>query len=129
MGHIPQHVRVNHRRFHILVAEQLLHLADIDTIHQQMRRKTVTKCMNSGEFGNIGLADRFFYNILYCCIDDMIAPAFNGTRINRKVVHREKLLTCPLRASVGIFFAKGVGKMDVAMAVGKITFMQLFHVY
>lgn len=46
-------MRVDHRGFHAFVAEKLLHLADVDPLHQQMGRKAVAQRMDRNPLWNI----------------------------------------------------------------------------
>ncbi len=87
----------------------------------------MTKGMHCCKFGNTCLADCFFNDILNGRIADMMATHFPGTRINGEIIGLENILPRPLLARVGIFPAKRVGKMDIAVSAGKIIFMQLFH--
>ena len=43
-----QHMRVNHRRAHILVAQQLLHCANVIAILEQMSRKAMPQRVTAG---------------------------------------------------------------------------------
>jgi len=44
------HMRINHRRFHILMSQQLQNRANVCTILQQMRRKRMSQRMRNRVF-------------------------------------------------------------------------------
>jgi hypothetical protein len=50
-----QHVRIDHRRRHVRVPEQLLHRADVVARLQQMRRKGMAKCVRAREGAREGV--------------------------------------------------------------------------
>ena len=61
-----QHMGINHRGFHILVPEQLLHGSNVVSVLQQMGRKRMTERVARRRLGNAGPAgrvpDRFLNN-------------------------------------------------------------------
>ena len=95
-------MRIDHRRFNILVAEQLLHFPDIDAVHEQMCRETVAQRMHGRVFGNAGLPDCLFYYLLYGGVADMMASHPAAARVNREIVGRKNILPCPFFARVGM---------------------------
>jgi len=79
--------------------------------------------MDGSKFGNSGLADCFFYDILNGRIADVVAAHVSGTRINGEIIRRENVLPRPFLAGIGIFSGQRIGKMDFAISAGQIIFI------
>jgi hypothetical protein len=89
--HVSHHVRVNHRRLHILVTQQLLNFPDIDSTHQQMRRETVAEGMHRRMLGNTGTPYGISNSFLNHIGTDMMATDFVGARIDGEIVGRKNV--------------------------------------
>ena len=55
---LNRHVRVNHGRLRVLVAQQFLRRADVAAILQEVRGKAVPQAMDGRGFGDAGLGNR-----------------------------------------------------------------------
>lgn len=51
-----QNIRANHHRIHIVVHEQLVHSAAVDTGLEKMRGKGMPQCIDTDELGNARLS-------------------------------------------------------------------------
>src|SRR3989339_897664 len=63
-GEGAQYMRVNHCCLQVLMAQQLLHLSYIDTVHKKVRGKTVAQRVNGCMFLNPGLFNGILDDIL-----------------------------------------------------------------
>jgi len=75
-------VGVNHGRGEVLVPEELLDAADIISVLQQMRSKTVPESMAARGFGYGGRADGVFDGILQVPFREMMATLLAAARID-----------------------------------------------
>ena len=68
-----QHVRVDHGRSDVLVPQEFLHRANIVTILQQVRGKTVSERMAAAALIQAGLAYRLLDRFLQHCFGNMMS--------------------------------------------------------
>ena len=94
---------VNHSRFYVLMSKQVLHLSDIDPVHEQMRCKRVPESMHCSVLYNACLLHRVFDCCLNCSVADVMAADNAGPWVNRKNRRREDILPAPLFCSSRIF--------------------------
>ena len=64
---------IDHRSLNVLMAEKVLDLPDIDTLHQKVSGKTVAQGMDGRVFDNARLLHCFTYGILDALVADMVA--------------------------------------------------------
>lgn len=95
VAHGAHHMGVDHGGFNALVAEQLLHLANIHPLHQQMGRKTVTQRMHRNSLGNIRNSRRVAQRPLKNLLAHMMPASNSALRINRKILRRKNILPFP----------------------------------
>lgn len=81
-----QYMGINHRRRHILVAQQFLHRADIVPTCQQMRGKRMTKRMRRCGFDDSRIAHRLADGALDRLVLHVMPAHHTRTRINRPVL-------------------------------------------
>ena len=77
-----KHVRVNHCRAHILVAEKFLHGADVITASEQLGRERMAQAMTIRAFHNSGGVHRAFQCVLQKSFSHVMTPSLSGVRIN-----------------------------------------------
>ena len=77
---------VDHRRRHILVAEQFLHRADVVATCEQVRGKRMPQRMRRSRLDGARVAHRLSYSPLNCLILNMMPPNQTRTRINGAVL-------------------------------------------
>ena len=75
------HMGIDHRRLHILVAEQFLHRADIVPVFQEMRSKAMSKRMASHLLMDACPARRIAYGALDIVFAQVVASNLSVTRI------------------------------------------------
>jgi hypothetical protein len=79
-------MRIDHRRLHIVVAQQLLHRPDIVALLQQMRRKTVPKGMAAGAFGKPCRTPCSAHSLLQAILTGVMAADDSRPRVFRQTV-------------------------------------------
>ncbi len=98
-----ENVGVDHCSFDILVAEKLLHGADVVAILQQMSRKAVAQGMASDVLGDLGGVGSFFQSALNVAVIEMVAANFATAGIGAEAFGREDILPNPVARGVGRF--------------------------
>ena len=105
---LVQHVRVDHRRTHVVVAKQLLHGADVVARLQQVRRETVPETVAGRALGKFGPANRRRHLLRERGLVGMMPANNTGTRVSRYSRGRAKKLPAKFRRSVWEFsFERG----------------------
>jgi hypothetical protein len=103
-----QHVRIDHRRTHIRMAEQLLHGEDVITRFQQVGGERMAQRVRRRRLSDRGVAQRLSHGALKRLIAEMM-PANDATsRIDRAVFGGKHELPGPFATGVGIFVRKRV---------------------
>ncbi len=87
-----QDVGVNHGRRHILMAEELLHRANVVPAIEQVRGEAVAEGMTAGSFGQAGFPHGNLNGVLKVFLLNMVAPRFPRPRIKRRFRRRKDIL-------------------------------------
>ena len=129
-------VGVNHRRFHVLMAEEFLHSADIVATLQQMRSET----MAEGVAGD-RLVDSCQTNCLLDCLLQttltyVMAAHDACAWVFRRPAWGKNVLPDPFPVGMGMFAFQGKspflssceGQVNTAIALGQIALVDPFHV-
>jgi hypothetical protein len=123
-----QHMRIHHRRLHIVVAQQWLHRPDIVALLEQMRRNAVPKGMTTDACGEpcrtTGLAN------------DPLQPTFMGvmpandscTGVFRQLVGGKHVWPQPKAAGTGVFSCQRKRYIDRANPLRDILRMAALDV-
>jgi len=69
-------MRVDLRRGHVLVAQQLLHRADVVTRLDQVRREGVPQRVGRGRFVDTGAAHRSLHRALHALLEEVMAALY-----------------------------------------------------
>ena len=116
-----ENVSVDHRRFHVLVAEKLLDRPDIVTAFEKLRGEGMTQRVAGGAFGQTG----FSHRAGNCFLDDgfvnMMASFFAGFRISPAVFLWENPLPAPFLGGVGVFPVERVGQEHTPPAFRQVA--------
>src|SRR5438067_3711484 len=97
-----EHVRVDHRRPHIAVAEELLYRPDVVAVLEQMRGERVPECMARCGLGEAHLADCPMHRPLDHGLVQMVAAPLAGDRFEVRACRRKDPLPRPLAPRVGV---------------------------
>ena len=106
-GSAFEHMGVDHRRFDILVAKQILDSSNIRTILQQMCGEGVAQRVAGGALLDVGEFDRPLQRFLYAAGIDVVAPGDPTARIGRELRRGEDVLPDPLARRFGVFSGEG----------------------
>ena len=79
---LVQHMGINHRCFHVCVAKQLLHSADVLARLQKVCRETVTKAVRREPDGQPRLSHCLLHRPLDALFEKMMAPDMPASRIS-----------------------------------------------
>jgi hypothetical protein len=97
-----QHVRVDHRRAHVPVPEQLLNGTDVVAVLEQMRRERVPQRMGSGALGEPRPAGGVLHRALQDGLVEVVAAALARYPVVVDARRRENPLPGPLPAGVRV---------------------------
>ena len=75
------HVRVDHRRLHVLVTEQFLHGADVGPIFQEVRGERMPERMRHSQFGDLAASQRSLEVIAKSRFMDVMATVTAAARV------------------------------------------------
>jgi hypothetical protein len=122
-------VSVNHGGLHVLVAEQFLDGANVVTILEEMRGKTVPEGV-----GRDGLVDSrklggAFDSFLQAGFVEMVALFEAGNGICGKVGGGECILPGPFTVGVWVFLFEGIWQIYCAIAVENVFFVHRLDLF
>ncbi len=115
-----QHVRVDHRRLHIDVPEQLLHGSDVVAGHEQVGRERMPEHVARDALGEPGSPTGDDDGPLKQRFVDVMTTLFTGLRVLPPLLLREHELPEPVSIRLRKLPSQGVGEFDSTVAVGKI---------
>ena len=118
--HIAHDMGVDHRRLNMLVPKETLYLPDIDTTLEQMRRKTVTECMDTRMLSDAGLV----HGVSHCHLDrlfaDMVTTDPSASRVHRQLGCWKNILSGPFPASFRILAAQRIGQIRLSVSLREV---------
>lgn len=85
------------------MSQKILNRADIVTVFQQVRGKTVPKGMATNRLVDSGQTDGPFEHFAKCGTIDMVPAFFSGARINRQVFGWKQVLPSQLPGGHWVF--------------------------
>ena len=118
---------VDHRRRHILVAQQFLHRTDVVATFQQMGSERMSQSVRADQLGNAGAGRRPFHRPLYPLLVDMMTAHRTRTRVRRKPLRRKNVLPGQRPGSVGIFHRERIRQPHLATPHSQISRMLRLH--
>lgn len=124
-----QDVGIDHRGLHILVAQKLLHGANIIASLKQMRRKAMAKRVAGDALLDTSLLSRPPDGFLHPTFVSMMAHHTPGTRIDRAPARWNHILPEPLMAGGRQFPRQGIGQPDLTEALAEILRVDRTHVF
>src|SRR5262249_51197465 len=104
-----EHVRVNHRRLHAGMAQQLLHRANVIPGLQQVRREGVSQGMRRGALADAGLEDRGAEGAGHRTFVQMPADLLDRVRVRTERRGREDELPAEIACCAGRLAVEGFG--------------------
>lgn len=105
-------VRVDHRRTHVTVSQQLLDAADVDARLQQVRRKGMAQGMRGDVFVNAGSGGSATDCATHRLSVHVVSGSNAGSRIDGKVRSGEDPMPWPAFRRAGEFANERIGERD-----------------
>ena len=121
------HMRINHRRRHILVPQQPLHCADIITRFQQPGRERMPQRMTRRRLRDVRQAHRRLDRSLQALFIDMVSPDLAAPGITRQRSGGENVLPAPFPFRIWILPAQGQRQINRTVTAPQILLMQQFY--
>jgi len=119
-----QDAGVDHRRFHVLMAEQLLDGADVVVVLKQVGGKAMAEGVGTDGLGDANGFGGSVDGALDAALVQVVATHGVRTRVHREAVGGEDVLPDPFAAGVGVFAVQGVGQINGAQVFGEILVME-----
>lgn len=117
-------VQVDHGVGYILMPQKVLHRADVISVFQQVRGKTVSESMAAHRLVNSGQVDRTLDRLMERRLVKMMPALFSRTWIDRETGGREGILPAPLTGCTRVFAGKRKRKEYLATTIFKVFSMQ-----
>lgn len=121
----PEHVRVDHGRGDIGMAEQLLHCADVTPALQQVRREAVPQRVRRGGLGDAGTPHGPLEGPLEGFIVEMVARHYTTSRVSGMTVLRKDPEPGPARTSARLLPLQRIRHLDAGAAFIDISLPHL----
>lgn len=118
-------VRVDHRRLHIRVTQQLLDRADVVPILQQVRRETVPKRVAGHALGQLRLLSRLLDRGLDRRFKHVPPPALPRVGVPRQLMRGEEVLPLQRPRGLGRLARKRPGQFNPAFVLRQVTLVDL----
>ena len=112
---------IDHRRFDIIMAQELLDRPDIVTTFEQMSGKRMPERMASSSLGQSGLRDRISHGFLNQGFVNVMATLFLCLGIGPPALLRK--YPSPICWGVGVFAVQGAWHLNSPPAVGHVALM------
>ena len=116
-----QDVRVDHRRLHVLVSEELLDRANIVPLLEQVGRERVAEGVTADPAGDAELDDGRAEGSLDDGLVQVMAALDLRAGVDAHVLAREDELPAPVALGARVLPGDGVGQEDVAEAIGEVV--------
>lgn len=120
-------VCVDHRRAHVLVAEQRLDGADVRARFEQVRGEAVAQRVAGGALVEPRRTGRVSDGLLQRGVVQVVAHRAARVRIGARARGREEVLPGEARRGVGHLRAEGFGQVDLAPSSGKFGVVELAY--
>jgi hypothetical protein len=116
-----QHVRVDHCRPYVGMAEKLLDRTDVVSILEQMRGERVPQGVAPGLLVHSTLSHGLLHRPLHRRLLDVVPAADAAPRIDRKTRRGKNILPREFAARTEVLPVECVGEPDLAEAAGQIA--------
>ena len=98
-----KYMRIDHRRGHVFMSEQLLNSPDVIAAFEQMSRKAMPQSMRSDVFVNVSIFRGSSDGILQTASMGMVTLRYSAAWIPGDVLGWEHILPFPLKLRTGVF--------------------------
>lgn len=111
-------MRVNHRRFDVAMAQQLLNGSNVIAAFKDVCGEGMPECVACGPLREPGLRHGASHGFLHQRFVNVMTALFVGLAVDPSVVLGKHPLPAPVLWRVGILAVEGVWKQDAAPPIG-----------
>lgn len=122
-----QHMGIDHRRFHILVSQQLLDRPNVIAIFQQVGSETMAQRMARDAVGEGQALGRASHCSLKTTFIQVMATESPAAGIGGRLLGGEDIRPAPFPFGIGELACQGIGQVNRAIALPQVFLVYSLH--